>query len=192
YREYRGEEKPPPLPVESLDAFFEWLEKRDAAAPPVLAVAHHPLWVGEDPIHGTYESAPRPLEPRPPLVEIYGEHGSSERFVPDGTADPYLIKHHFAAQRPASERASVADGLALGYRFGLIAGSDNHGYGLYQRRRELDETQNYGRRGLAFVLGDRQRAKLRERVFDGLSKRRTYATTGVRALLSFTSRNGAP
>ena len=191
-REYRGEETPPPLPVETLDAFFDWLEKRDPAAPPVLAIAHHPLWVGEDPIHGTYEWAPRPFVPRQPLVEIYGEHGSSERFVPEGSADPYLIKHRSAAQRPAGERASVADGLALGYRFGLVGGSDNHGYGLYQRRHELDETQNYGRRGLAFVLGDRSVARLRERVFDGLLKRRTYATTGVRALLSFSARDGTP
>jgi hypothetical protein len=191
-RAYRGEESPPPLEVETLAGLFEWLERRDPAASPVLAVAHHPLWVGEDPVDGTYEWAPRPFEPRQPLVEIYGEHGSSERLVPDGVADPYLIKHHAASQRPANERASVADGLALGYRFGLVGGSDNHGYGLYQRRHELDETQNYGRRGLAFVLGDRSLARLRERVFDGLLKRRTYATTGVRALLSFAARDGTP
>ena len=191
-RPVRGADLPEPVPVETQAELFEFLRGRPSTAPPVIAIAHHSLWVGERREPCTYYWAPQPIEPLQPVVEIFSVHGSSERFVPEGQSDPYLLRHHFSEQRPQSERAAVDDGLAQGFVFGLIGGSDNHAYGLYETHLDDDGQPNYGRRGLAFVLGDRSEPSLRKRIFSGLQERRTYATTGARILLDWRTRDGAP
>jgi hypothetical protein len=184
-KEFRGFDDPEPILTESQQALFEQLRARPPASTPVIAIAHHPLWQSERPVPGRYFWAPQPVEPLAPLVEIYSVHGSSERRVAEGASDPYLLHHSVASQRPAEEKAAVDDGLAQGFVFGLVGGSDNHAYGLYQVHSDSDGAVTYGRRGLAIVLGERDEASLRRRVFSGLQSRRTYATTGARILLSF-------
>jgi hypothetical protein len=102
------------------------------------------------------------------------------------------MRHRHSKQRPESELAAVDDGLAQGFVFGLIGGSDNHACGLYETHTDDDDQPTYGRRGLAFVLGDRQEPSLRKRIFSGLQERRTYATTGARILLDWRTRAAAP
>jgi hypothetical protein len=190
-KEYRGADAPAPVLVDSQQALFDFLRRRPAGSTPVLAIAHHPLWRTERGESGRYFWAPQPVEPLAPLVEIYSVHGSSERRLPEGSQDPYLIHHSVESQRPAEEKAAVDDGLAQGFVFGLIGGSDNHAYGLYQVHSDSDGVITCARRGLAIVLGERGEASLRRRVFSGLQARRAYATTGARTLLSFETRGGA-
>ena len=54
-----------------------------------------------------------------PVVEIFSEHGSSER---DGGLHP-MLGH---SGGPAGYEFTVQHGLALGKRFGFTAGTDNH------------------------------------------------------------------
>lgn len=191
-RPVRGADLPEPVAVATQPELFEFLRKRPAGATPVIVIAHHSLWVGERREPSNYYWAPQPIEPLQPVVEIFSVHGSSERFVPERESDPYLLRHQFSEQRPQSERAAVDDGLAQGFVFGLIGGSDNHACGLYETHLDDDGRSNYGRRGLAFVLGDRREPSLRKRIFAGLLERRTYATTGARILLDWRTRDGAP
>ena len=86
-----------------------------------ILVPHHPAyergvdWEGFD-------------EALSPVVEIFSEHGSSER-----DSGLYPMLGHSGG--PAGYQYTVQHGLALGKRFGLVAGTDNHdgypgGYGL--------------------------------------------------------------
>jgi hypothetical protein len=189
-RPVRGADLPEPVPIATHAELFDFLKSRPATSTPVIVIAHHSLWVGERREPCTYYWAPQPIEPLQPVVEIFSVHGSSERFVPKDAADPYLLRHDFTEQRPEIEKAAVDDGLAQGFVFGLIGGSDNHAYGLYETHLDEDGKSNYGRRGLAFVLGDRREPSLRKRIFAGLQDRRTYATTGARILLDWRTRDG--
>ena len=94
-----------------------------------------------------------------PVVEIFSEHGSSER---DGGLHP-MLGH---SGGPGGYEYTVQHGLALGKRFGFTAGTDNHdgypgGYGL----------------GLTGIWAEEN---TRPALFDALRKRRTIAVTGDR------------
>ncbi len=94
-----------------------------------------------------------------PIVEIFSEHGCSERDF-----GPFPMLGHSGGPGPA--RFTAQHGLALGRRFGFVAGTDNHdgypgGYGF----------------GLT---GVRAEANTREAIFDGILNRRTIAATGDR------------
>ncbi len=94
-----------------------------------------------------------------PVVEIFSEHGCSERDI-----GPFPMLGHSGGPGPA--RFTAQHGLASGRRFGFTAGTDNHdgypgGYGF----------------GLT---GVRARANTREAIFDGILNRRTIAVTGDR------------
>ena len=94
-----------------------------------------------------------------PVVEIYSEHGCSER---DGGTYP-MLGH---SRGPGDGRFTAQYGLSLGKRFGFVAGTDNHdgypgGYGL----------------GLTGVWAE---ANTREAILDALRQRRTVAVTGDR------------
>ena len=120
------------------------------------------------------------------LVEVYSKHGSSDRF--DG---PYPI-HHDATPfyvrlfGESSHRAYaglgsyVREALAAGYRFGFIAGSDNHwarggtsfGSGV---------TRDFPS-GLQAVYAPEL---TREALFEAMWNRHTYGTTGARIIVDF-------
>ena len=99
-----------------------------------------------------------------PVVEIFSEHGSSER-----DSGLYPMLGHSGG--PAGYQYTVQHGLALGKRFGLVAGTDNHdgypgGYGL----------------GLTGIWA---KENSRAALFDALQKRRTTAVTGDRIEVCF-------
>ena len=99
-----------------------------------------------------------------PVAEIFSEHGSSER-----DSGLYPMLGHSGG--PAGYQYTVQHGLALGNRFGFVAGTDNHdgypgGYGL----------------GLTGIGAEENS---RAALFDALQKRRTTAVTGDRIEVRF-------
>ncbi len=100
---------------------------------------------------------------RSPVVEIFSGHGCSER---DG--GPYPIYHTMG---PRSHYGTAANGLALGKRFGFVAGTDHHaGY-----------PGHYGE-GRTAVYAP---ALTRRAIWDALRARRCYAVTGDKIRLGF-------
>ncbi len=176
-------------PAKLLDG----LAGRDA-----LVIPHHPAWkthFGEmrfdfGPRWGD-EDAGAGLQR---LVEVYSRHGNSEFYgCPrpishtclveglKGSAIRAVLGKEYAGARSGSY---VRDALAAGYRFGLIAGSDEHLAGGDPRRAP---TQVYGG-GLTGVFAG---GATRPEVWNGLVNRRVCGTTGARMLLEF-SVNGVP
>lgn len=101
-----------------------------------------------------------------PLVEIFSEHGCSERDV-----GPYPMLVHSGG--PGAHTFTAQHGLALGKRFGFTAGTDNHdgypgGYGL----------------GLTGVWAT---ANTREALWEAFQARRTTAVTGDRIDIEFSA-----
>ncbi|MCK6521584.1 DUF3604 domain-containing protein [Myxococcota bacterium] len=97
-----------------------------------------------------------------PIAEIFSEWGDST-----------------AQNSPGS---GVYDGLAAGNRMGFMAASDNHDGWLGNR---FAYKNAYG--GLAaFVATDLSR----EGIYDALTSRSTYATTGIRPILRFSAEDG--
>jgi hypothetical protein len=99
-----------------------------------------------------------------PLVEIFSEHGCSER---DIGLHP-MLGH---SGGPGGHQFTAQHGLALGKRFGFTAGTDNHdgypgGYGL-------------GITGVWATANDR------ESIFEALRSRRTVACSGDRVEVEF-------
>lgn len=99
-----------------------------------------------------------------PVVEIYSEHGCSER---DIGLHP-MLGH---SGGPGDGRFTAQHGLAMGKRFGFTAGTDNHdghpgAYGL----------------GLTGILAE---DNTRQALFEALRNRRTLAVTGDRIDIDF-------
>ena len=99
-----------------------------------------------------------------PVVEIFSEHGSSER-------DIGLFPMLGHSGGPGGSKFTVQGGLAEGKRFGFTAGTDNHdgypgGYGL----------------GLTGVWA---RENTREGIMEAFRSRRTMAVTGDRIIVTF-------
>lgn len=105
-----------------------------------------------------------------PVVEIYSEHGGSER---DRGPFPY-VRH---TNGPRTTFNTMQHGLALGHRFGVIAGTDDH-FGF---------PGAYGE-GLAAVMAE---SLTRDAILDAIERRRCYACTGDRIVLDFEV-NGEP
>ena len=133
----------------ALQAYFRRQE--------VLLVPHHTAYInGVD-----WDLFDEALSP---VVEIFSEHGSSER---DSGLHP-MLGH---SGGPGDARFTAQHGLALGKRFGFTAGTDNHdgypgAYGL----------------GLTGVLAEENS---RAALFDALRQRRTLAVTGDRIGIDF-------
>ncbi len=100
-----------------------------------------------------------------PVAECYSEHGAT--FYDRGLHP--MILHSMGGR---TTKGTVFAALSRGYRFGLIAGTDDHfGYpGAY-------------REGLAAVWAD---DLTRKSIWDAILSRRTYAVTGDRINLQFT------
>ena len=101
------------------------------------------------------------------LVEVYSSWGNSEYYGAPLSWPPHRV-----------EGCSVQDGLARGYKLGIIASSDSH---------DGHPGNAHGIRG---VVGSGLVAVLaselsRDAVFNALYERRCYATTGARILLEF-------
>ena len=107
-----------------------------------------------------------------PCVEIYSVHGSSEE--PTGI-QPLLTSGSWMG--PGASGGSVQEGLARGYRLGIMASSDSHGEhpGAYDN-------------GLMAVYAEEL---TRRSLWDAFRSRRIYGVTGDRILLDFQI-NGHP
>jgi len=105
-----------------------------------------------------------------PVCEVFSEHGAT---MYDRGLHP-MLRHSNGGR---STRNTVHHALAMGYRFGLIGGTDDHfGYpGAWGE-------------GLAAVWADELS---REGIWEALNSRRCYAVTGDRIVLEF-SVNGLP
>ena len=107
-----------------------------------------------------------------PFVELYSLHGSSEE--PDGIR-PLLTRGSWMG--PGAAGGSVQEGLARGYKLGIMASSDSHG----------DHPGAYDN-GLIAVHA---RELTRESIWEALRQRHVYGVTGDRIALDF-SLNGQP
>ena len=99
-----------------------------------------------------------------PVIEIYSEWGNAEY-----DRAPYSYVRHTEGGRWTQN--TLQHFLAQGYRFGVIASTDDH----------LGFPGGY-REGLAAVLATEL---TREAIFDAIRNRRTYAVTGDRIALDF-------
>jgi hypothetical protein len=167
---YRAEEedmlRPFPIPLSP-----EITEGKD-----VILVPHTPLY-GREVQMGTHW---RYLTQIPaqimPLVEVFSTHGNSEY---------YDCPRHVLWQ---AKGRSVQDALKKGFRLGLIGSSDYHEVltGSLLRIQDTPRTINnqhmQARCGLAAV---RAKALTRSDLFHAMRARKTYATSGIRAYVSF-------
>jgi hypothetical protein len=106
---------------------------------------------------------------RRPLLEIYSLHGSSEFYDPTDPLSYESLRFTFARSVPGPHYAR--DAWAAGLELGVIAATDNH---------SAQPGQPQG--GIAAVRAPRL---TRDAVFDALSAKATYATTGQRLYLDF-------
>jgi len=111
-----------------------------------------------------------------PAVEIFSTHGLSEYFgCPRSVLWP-------------AKGQSVQDGLARGFRFGIIAGSDYHecllGHAMDIERypRTINNRHMQTHTGLVAVYA---RELTREAIFEAIRRRSVYATSGERIILDF-------
>ncbi len=146
-----------------------------------LVIPHSPAW----PTGGvSYHWGPEAWE-QPRLVEIYSTHGASELFDneyavdagrPEAPTESELVKNLMSyniQQAPAESGNFVQDALREGWRFGFIGSSDMH---------YLSHIDQAYRPGLAAVFAEELS---REALWEGLTGRDTYATTGARMILHF-------
>jgi len=140
-----------------------------------IAIPHHPLGGPVPPFK--WNAYDPELEP---IVEIDSYHGSSETDVgPLPIYNPYDNGMH-----------NVRHALSLGHRFGLIGSTDNHmGRGGWMGNDKMIDwlVESYGGEparggGLACLYSE---DLTREKLWEALVQRRTYATTGGKIVLDF-------
>ena len=107
-----------------------------------------------------------------PFAEIYSLHGSSEE---PGGIDPILTYGSWMG--PGASGGSVQEGLARGYRLGIMASSDSHG----------DHPGAYDNGLIAVYAEELTRPSL----WEAFRRRRIYGVTGDRIALDV-SINGHP
>lgn len=140
----------------TLSQLYENLRKNKG-----IAIPHHTAYqVGQRGKDWSFYN-----EELSPLVEIYSAHGSSE-----GCNTPYSLNRNFLMS-PRVSQGSVQEGLAKGYRLGIIASGDNH----------------YGYPGVwgCGLMGVYALELTRESLWDAFMHRHTYGVTGDRIRLEF-------
>lgn len=100
---------------------------------------------------------------RSPVVEVFSGHGGSER---DG--GPFPMYHTMGAR---THEGTVAHGLALGKRFGFVAGTDHHG----------GYPGHYGEGRTAVYAPE----LTRQAILEAIGKRHCYAVTGDKIEVAF-------
>jgi len=187
-RAYEGFATPAPMLHDNVPDFLSAIEN-DPTDRAHFAIPHHSLWDGSK---GGFSNVPYEWgalqdDPAQPIVEIFSDHGSSETWLgQSGAPDDYPMSGDLALgeQRAQNDKASVRDSLKLGYRFGIIAGSDRHNYRSY-----VAGVEGFTRTGLAFVTAHRD-IDARQGVWHGLVTRACYATTGARIVLDWHAGDG--
>ena len=152
-----------------------WDKLKDRNA---ITILHHPTFG----CNTKYLSPPQ-IEPLMEIFSIWGCHEVGEHPLGISTR----------------ENANYRKLLSLGYKLGVIAGTDNHlgrpahGWTYNVRRtvpnpnhsdkslRDRNSSPDFGN-GLACIIA---KELTREEIFSAMKRRRTYATTGPRILLDF-------
>lgn len=179
---YTGSETSPTVLVQNVPEFMTELLNQPGEK---IAIAHHTLWNKSNFPDEEYNWAESFINNVQPLVEIYSKHGSSERRFSELTPFNYVLKHNLDAQRPLLELASVADALRLGYKIGIVGGSDEHSYASYSSG---NADSDYCRPGNGFVIS-RESILSRDAIWNALTRKQTYATTGAKIHVIFTANN---
>ncbi len=174
--QYLGSEPTTPILAPTMLDFFNELNNQPDEK---IAIVHHSLWNKDNFPDEVYDWSQLEVDGVQPLVEIYSNHGSSERFFGIVNKHNYVLKHSISAQRLPQEMASFADALRLGYKFGVIGGSDLHSYVPYSLGGQ------YSRPGIGFAVSNDPNSPLRDQVWNALKDKRTYATTGAKIHLLF-------
>ncbi len=147
--------------AESTTTLFELLKSQRA-----IAVPHHIGWTGTD-----WENHDPDVQR---LVEIVSVHGAFEK---PGNR-PIRPRHEMAGM-------FIRDGLSRGLRFGLVGGSDGHGYPWHYG---VSRKEDIWRTGLTGIVAP---ALTRLSLFDALHNRLTVATSGAPISIWMTV-DGAP
>jgi hypothetical protein len=138
--------------------FFDEVAKYDA-----IIIPHHTAKAILDSFYKRWEYHSIKQER---LVEIYSTHGNNEY-----QGNPRAVNMQLAGH-------NIQDGLILGYKLGLVGGSDSH-----TTRPGCLATDMIFRPGITAVYAP---SNIREDIWDALWNRRCYATTGERIVLDFT------
>lgn len=149
-----------------------------------IGVLHHSQWGGPNFDYGLTPPVSNTGHSVRPVVEIYSSKGSSENAYEDPNDIPdweYPLHRSDRAGRPPEVGASAVALLQRGERFGFIASSDRH---MSHPQRGI-EGNIYNRQGCAMMIGDPRISSLRERIWEAIVSRRTYATTGARIPMGF-------
>ncbi len=158
------------------DELITALEGRD-----YLVIPHSPAWPTGNVV---YHWGPQDWAQQGQL-EIYSTHGTSEfwdneyavdKGRPEAPTESQLVKtlmSYDIKQAPADSGNFAQDALKSGRRFGFIGSSDMH---------YLSHIDQAYQPGLAAVFADEL---TRVGIWEGLTERDTYATTGARILLRF-------
>jgi hypothetical protein len=108
-----------------------------------------------------------------PIVEICSAHGVFEYFGNPSKQRSDLVPIPLVDRsRSPVEGSFVQDGWARGLRFGVVGSTDSH------------INHSYGIRGMALAAVYAEDLT-REGLFEAFRARRTYGTTGVRAIMDF-------
>jgi len=142
--------------TDDLPVLFENLKRRRG-----IAIPHHTAYQ----VHQRGKDWDYHDDEVSPFVEIFSSHGSSE-----GCWTPFTLNIN-GSMGPRVSGGSVQDGLARGYRLGIIASSDNH----------EGKAGAWGQ-GLTAVISE---DLTREHIWRAFMSRRVYGVTGDRIRLSF-------
>jgi len=168
----------PPF-IRSTDKAYSTLDKlyEFARANNAIAIPHHPA---NKVIGVKWHLGHDPKVER--LVEIYSSWGNSERSSDAG--NPFPI--HPTMLGGEQKGQHVADALAMGRKFGIIASSDSHdgrpGDQLMNLQNAVKAYPKLWRGGLVGVWA---KELTRKSIFEALWNRRVYGTTGARIILRF-------
>ncbi|MGD2170448.1 MAG: DUF3604 domain-containing protein [Chlamydiota bacterium] len=111
------------------------------------------------------------------VVEIYNAWGSSECLEKEGNPKP--IKGKGKKALVEAQEGSIINALKENCRFGFVAGGlDDRG--IYSELYDIEQNQYFP--GLTAILAKNH---TRSSLFDALSKKSCYATTGARMIIGF-------
>jgi hypothetical protein len=185
--------------AESLVTFLSDLH--DTGAPDNFIIPHH---VSRDlnvtDINWDYvwggASTTDPVTGRQTMVEMFSTHGTSEHYIlptpgdPNEQAENYIIENNSIRQLESDKHGFVRWALQNDYRFGVIAGSDNHSGmsgSLFGGTTLGTNTTFYSRNGLTAV---RTASLNRDGIWNAMKAKKTYGTTGARIYLDFKMNDG--
>ncbi len=163
---YRSDDDAYPAPPD----LFRALREEEA-----LVIPHHPAHIGN---HNDWKDHD-PSKER--LVEIYSYWGCSERSIEDGNTFPGSPQHESNPNSGINPLGCVQRALAMGWRLGFVAASDDHHGHVSDWTIRTKVTGIY----TGGMTAARARENTREAIWEALWNRRCYGTTGARIVADF-------